>query len=230
MINNTLVFEKSVFDEEVSNYIFNTIKEKLSENGTLNIALSGGNTPLPILSKLAEFSLNWNKINFFIVDERCVPITHSESNTGNIKQVFFNKIDANFYSPVKEDMSLVDSAMYYEKLLKELLPKSIDHIPIFDLILLGMGEDGHTASLFPGTDGLNETRKLVLINKIPKLNTDRITFSYPLILNANEIFIIVAGEKKIKIIKEISDNNTEASYPIKKIIDKHKNVKWLIHK
>lgn len=230
MINNTLVFEKSVFDEEVSTHIFNTIKEKLSENDTLNIALSGGNTPLPILSKLAEFSLNWNKINFFIVDERCVPLAHAESNIGNIKQVFLNKIDTNFYSPVKENMSFVNCAMYYEKLLKELLPKSIDEMPIFDLILLGMGEDGHTASLFPGTDGLNETKRLVLINKIPKLNTDRITFSYPLILNANEIFIIVKGENKIKVIKEISDKNTQANFPIKKIIDEHKNVKWLIHK
>lgn len=219
---------KEDFNEYASDFLFNRIQEIL--NSTLcniNIALSGGNTPLPILSRLKNRKIKWERINFFMVDERCVSIKSELSNFGNISKVFFDKIPSKKISMVKEGLSFEESLIEYKKAILENLAIKQNGLPKFDLIVLGMGDDGHTASLFPETEALLEENEIVVINQVPQLNTERMTLTYPIILNSNEIVVIVKGVSKEKIIEELYSINSY-NYPISRIVNEHSNLKWLI--
>ena len=122
-----------------------------------------------------------------MVDERNVSISSSSSNYGNIEKVFFRDVNSPSHSMIKDNYSIEECAINYEKLLCSKIPLGENSLPIFDLILLGIGDDGHTASLFPDTKGLNESKKVVIKNSVPQLNTERITLTYPVILNASKI-------------------------------------------
>lgn len=225
---NTLFFEKESFSFDCADFIYESIEKKLQKTEKVNIALSGGSTPLPILASLAKMPLNWEQLNFYLVDERCVPISSKESNYGSIKEVFFDKILSASYNPIRPELDFEKSASDYQQLIINSLPNSNHGIPAFDLILLGMGEDGHTASLFPYSKGLFENRKIVFVNNIPQLNTNRITFSFPLILNAKEIIVIITGQIKINILKEINKNKESNNFPIATIINKHAHIDLLL--
>ncbi|WP_159950335.1 6-phosphogluconolactonase [Polaribacter septentrionalilitoris] len=226
---NLHYFNAETFVESTIKLIVEKFQLIISSKQKVNIALSGGTTPIPILKELAKYDLNWSQFNFFLVDERCVPINERESNFGNINKVFFSKIKANSFSVVKENKTYEECSIAYENLIKEKVEITKNGFPIFDLIFLGMGTDGHTASLFPETKGLNEKNKIVFLNKVPQLNTSRITFSYPLLFNAKEIIVLVSGEGKDEIIKEIYSNSSN-KYPISVIAYQHKNLKWYISK
>lgn len=224
---NIHYFSSEVFVENVSNKILELFQALALKKDIVTIALSGGSTPIPIFKKLAAYDINWEKFQFFLVDERCVPIDSDESNFGNLHKAFFSKISAKSFSMVKENTSFLDCAKDYEKLLLQIVEISDNEIPTFDVIFLGMGNDGHTASLFPETEGLKEHNKLVFLNKVPQLNTYRITFSYPLLFNAKEIIVLASGVKKCEIIEEIYATSTN-NYPISKIAYEHKNLNWYI--
>ncbi|WP_296635754.1 6-phosphogluconolactonase [Polaribacter sp.] len=206
------------FDVFSSKFLYNTLKKLSDRKEVVSVALSGGSTPLPILSILKEYKLNWDKFNFFMVDERNVPVSSSSSNYGNIQKVFFKDLDSHSYSMVKDNYSIDECAINYEKLLYSKIPLRKNGYPVFDLILLGIGDDGHTASLFPLTEGLNESKKWVIKNRIPQLNTERITLTYPLILNASKIIILSKGGSKEKILKEIKMGKGD-HYPITPIFN-----------
>jgi len=216
------------FNVFASEFLYTKIIQLLENNvSAINIALSGGNTPLPILDKLKDKEIDWERINFFMVDERCVSINSPLSNFGNIKKIFFDKIASNRFSMIKENLSVQNSlTQYKQSIIKNVVIKE-NGFPVFDLILLGMGDDGHTASLFPNTKALLEENEFVVINKVPQLNTKRITLTYPLILNSNEIVVIVKGENKEKIINELYSENS-CNYPIARIVKEHSNLKWVI--
>ncbi len=153
-----------------------------------------------------------------MVDERNVPTSNSSSNFGNIEKVFLRDVNSSNYSMINENYSIEDCAINYEKLLCSKIPLGENNLPIFDLILLGIGDDGHTASLFPGTKGLNESKKAVIKNSVPQLSTERITLTYPVLLNASKIIILAKGVIKSQILKEIKIGNGD-HYPITKIIN-----------
>ena len=173
---------------------------------------------LPILSILKEYKLNWEYFNFFMVDERNVSISSSSSNYGNIEKVFFRDVNSSSHSMINDNYSIEECAINYEKLLCSKIPLGENSLPIFDLILLGIGDDGHTASLFPDTKGLNESKKVVIKNSVPQLNTERITLTYPVILNASKIIILAKGAAKDEILKEIKMGKGD-HYPIARIIN-----------
>ncbi|PQJ81094.1 6-phosphogluconolactonase [Polaribacter glomeratus] len=221
-------FKAENFTEKVSSIIEKRISDELKlTNRKLNVALSGGTTPIPILEELKKASLDWERINFFLVDERCVPISDGQSNFGNIHKVFFSHINASCYAMVNEVTDVKEAASQYEQLIKTKLILSDTGVPKFDLILLGMGGDGHIASLFPQTIGLLEDDKLVFSNYVPQLNSERITFSYKLILNANHIFVIAKGEEKEVIMQEVYSKKV-TEYPISRIAKEYPNLIWLI--
>lgn len=175
----------------------------IAERGWFILALSGGSTPKAIYQELAarhQQSLNWRKVRIFFSDERCVPPTSNESN---YKMAMENGIASlgipeNQIYRMKGEMDPPGAAREYQDWV-------VKHVPDqkFDLILLGMGEDGHTASLFPDTSALQNTEDLVVSNFVPKLNVHRLTFTYRLINQAIRICIPILGESKAPMVKEI---------------------------
>jgi len=199
---NQMKFQKNNFEDFVndsSELLFKTIRTLSTKNKHLNIALSGGKTPLPIYRRLSDYNLNWKNISFFLVDERCVANTHQESNFFNIKTHFFDFINSSYHKIVQENISFEKSANNYQKLITKKLT-TVNNIPQFDLVVLGMGLDGHIASLFPDTKALNEKKALIVLNYIPQLNTQRITMTYPLLMNSKKIVMIIKGKGKKKVL------------------------------
>ena len=210
---NIITFNPDEFAIESSKILKDLINSLLNEKSTISIALSGGNSPLPIYKILSTYNLDWKRIQFYLVDERCTSTNSEQSNYRNIRKCFFNAISSDSYSMVKEELSYKEAALKYEELIKSNLAQ-VNNLPQFDLIILGMGLDGHTASLFSHTKALSNNQDLVVLNHIPQLKADRITMTYPLILNAKKIVLIANGKAK----KKVLDNLFENEHPISKII------------
>ena len=210
---NITTFNPEEFVVESSKILNKLILDLLKKRDRINIALSGGSSPLPIYNTLGKYNLDWNRIEFFLVDERCVSIDSKHCNYKNIKDFFFSKIPSQTYPITNEKISFHEAAVQYQDLIKSKL-KTVNGLPQFDLIILGMGLDGHTASLFPNTRAIDNLQDLVVLNYVPQLETYRITMTYPLILNAKKTVLIANGEAK----KKVLDNIFENKHPISKII------------
>jgi 6-phosphogluconolactonase len=206
------------FDSFSAEFLYSILKTLSKNKKNISIALSGGSTPLPILGILKDYKLNWKCFNFFMVDERNVSISSSSCNFGNIEKVFLKDVNSSSYSMINDNYSIEECVINYEKLLYSKIPLGENSFPIFDLILLGIGDDGHTASLFPYTKGLDVSRKVVIKNNVPQLNTERITLTYPVILNASKIIILAKGAAKVEILKKIKKGKGD-HYPIARIIN-----------
>ncbi len=181
----------------------------IEHRGQFSIALSGGNTPKPLYEILAGAkaeSLDWTNVHFFWGDERCVPPDHPDSNFNQAKQVLLTprSIKGENIHRIKAELKPKEAARLYQE---EILSSFKEIIPRFDLILLGMGSDGHTASLFPGTDlvkGIPTVQnRLVAANWVPKLDAFRITFTHHLINAAHNVFFLVGGKDKAKVLKSV---------------------------
>ncbi|MGB5497742.1 MAG: 6-phosphogluconolactonase [Maribacter sp.] len=221
------ISKKQDYSVVAADYIEQTIATLTISREKVFIALSGGSTPLPILEELSKRAIAWDQLFFFMVDERIVPLDDSSSNFGAISKVFFNRITSNSFSMVQKGMSTHEAIKAYESTMRDLMELNAEGFPVFDLILLGMGDDGHTASLFPGTSALKENSKWVVENKVPQLNTSRITLTYPTIISAKEIMVLVKGQTKKQIYRQlISDTDTD--YPMQRIVSDRKDVKWIL--
>ena len=182
----------------------------------VTIALSGGSTPKKLYEALAAAPLFdrvvWKNIEFFYGDERSVPPDHPDSNYGLATKTLLSKVPSPNHRMAAEN----GDADAYEKLVLERVKKRRGAVPAFDLILLGMGDDGHTASLFPGTKALEETKRLVVMNEVPQKKTQRMTFSYPLINAADRVWVLIAGKDKTEKVKECTAARAkgERPYPI----------------
>ena len=227
----TRLKEYRVIEKEFNSFSANFLREKLEvlskEKKKVTIALSGGTTPLPILEIMKDYNLNWENFVFFMVDERNVSIHDFSSNYGNIKKTFFDNVNSESHSMMHENYSVDDCVIEYEKLLWDEVPSRKNDFPSIDLMLLGMGDDGHTASLFPNTEGLKENAKCVVKNWVPQLNTFRVTLTYPVLTNANEVILLIKGENKKKIYNELS-LEVGSNYPIYKVINSGVNVTCII--
>ncbi|MDB9980174.1 6-phosphogluconolactonase [Ulvibacter sp.] len=221
------IIKQKEFDLFSAEFLYNVLKKLSKNKKNISIALSGGSTPLPILGLLKDYKLNWEYFNFFMVDERNVPTSNPSSNFGNIEKVFFKNINSKSYSMKSENYSIEDCANNYENLICSKILLGKNGMPVFDLILLGVGDDGHTASLFPDTKGLNESEKGVIKNNVSQLNTERITLTYPVILNASKIIILAKGPAKNKILKEIKTGKGN-HYPITRIINSNVNTTCIL--
>ncbi|MEH6536892.1 MAG: 6-phosphogluconolactonase [Psychroserpens sp.] len=208
-----LTRNKAEFVSKSTRHIEQLIQELLIDKPIINIALSGGSTPMPIYEKLRDCEIEWSRINFFLVDERCVPNTSDQSNYNNISEVLFKHISSKSYPMVCDANNYGKSANLYEDTIIKHV-ELLNNKPQFDLIILGMGLDGHTASLFPNTKALNNDQDLVVLNNVPQLDTDRITMTYPLIINSNKIVLLIQGNEKQQVLKESVSKN----FPISRII------------
>lgn len=219
--------DKSEYNKFAVNLLKGKFEELHEKEGKINVALSGGTTPLPILDILRKADLEWQRFNFFMVDERCVPLTDPASNYTNINHCFFSHIQAAHYSMIKEGLSIEESIKAYKEELISEVDLSDTRIPKFDLILLGMGEDGHTASLFPKSKALKEEIEIVTKNYVPQLDSDRITMTYPVLKNANEIIVLAKGSKKMAILDELY-NTRAIQYPMYELIVSNVKMSWIV--
>ncbi len=190
-----------------------------------NIALSGGSTPKCLYQHLAQSPLtetiNWSGVKLFFGDERAVPPDNKQSNYLMVKESLFDRIpipSENIYRIQAELSDHQKSAELYQQTIIETLPKNEEDVPVFDLILLGIGSDGHIASLFPNTPVLSEMKSFVRPVYIPRLDTWRLSITYPVINNAKNIFILAAGANKADIIADVlGGTNKDVIYPVQRI-------------
>jgi 6-phosphogluconolactonase len=171
-------------------------EKAISYSGSFSIVLAGGETPLPLYRKLLDLPFPWDKTDFFWSDERCVDKLDDRSNYGNAMKAFLKQVPVareNIHR-VKTELPPEEAALRYAEELREFKSRS-GREKLFDLVLLGMGEDGHTASLFPGSEALKETEKLVVAVK-QEAAVPRITLTYPAIADSETVLFMIKGKKK----------------------------------
>ena len=205
------------------------------QSSKIHIALSGGNTPKTIYQmmarSLAEERLPWSIIHFYWGDERCVAGHHPDSNYGMVYNTLLKYIPIppeNIHRISGENDPLKETKRYADLLLKNIDTK-IDHIPQFTWILLGLGEDGHTASLFPDQQIIKEKNSICACTKNPVKGYQRITFTYPLINQASRITFLVSGDSKSAILARIiGERRPRHNYPASKIDPLYGKLQWYI--
>lgn len=192
---------------EAAKFIADTLSTTIRERGRVTIALSGGSTPKPVFAALVNeyrLTVDWSKVLFFWSDERYVPGESADSNQPMAYESLLTPlgIDPAQIYPVPTDSDSPDkAARIYADTIRVVLGED----PAFDLVLLGMGDDGHTASLFPNTAALNaDDRALVVANHVPQVkNTERITFTFGLINAARVVLFLVSGAGKAEIVEKV---------------------------
>ena len=202
---NREVIRTRNFASDAANFIVDHAHKAVAERNEFRIALSGGNTPRPIYERLAIIGrdLPWESIRITFGDERCVPPDDSQSNFRMAREALFIPAAV----PEKSIMRMhgeIDpeiSAQQYENQLDLLAAQRGEEIYQHDLILLGLGDDGHTASLFPGTAGLEERERRVIANFVPKFSSWRLTFTFPLINHAREVCFLANATKSAELIE-----------------------------
>lgn len=187
-------------------------EESIQKRGRFTVALSGGSTPKALYKLLASepyrSQVDWTHVLFFFGDERNVTADSEESNYRMANEYLFEplSISNNKVFCWRTELGVPEAAANeYAKTLRSQFGAT--DIPVFDLILLGMGQDGHTASLFPHTSALDDTEHLAVSNTVPKLETTRLTFTYPVINAAHNIAFLIAGADKAKVLAEVLEGN-----------------------
>lgn len=215
----------------------NQVESTLKSSDRFTVALSGGSTPKGLFSLLASSyreRLPWGRIFFFWGDERHVPPDSSESNYRMANEALLSKVPippANIFRVPAENSDANRAAAEYEETLRNFFHPASGVFPQFDLILLGMGPDGHCASLFPGTAALQEKSKLVVANWVDKFKTFRITFTAPLINQARVVEFLVAGaDKSASLYEVLEGSGSTDQFPSKMIHPVNGQLIWLVDK
>ncbi len=177
--------------------VLDRLTQAIQSRGMATIALSGGSTPKPLYQLLSQANFPWEKLHIFWGDERYVPADHPDSNEKMAREAWLNHIAIpaeNIHAVPTHLANPADAATEYEETLKRVFKTSGETIPALDVILLGMGDDAHTASLFPQTAALNVCDRLVTTGE--KSGQPRITFTIPLINQAHCVLFLLAGTSK----------------------------------
>jgi 6-phosphogluconolactonase len=201
-------------------FICSQAQDSIARSGSFSLVLSGGSTPANAYQQLVTISqqqkLDWSSVQVYWGDERCVPPDHDLSNYRMAQQVLLNHIEipeGNLHRMACEADPEI-GADRYEELLREQFTDQV--FPRFDLILLGLGKDGHTASLFPNADILDEEQRWVAPVYVPHLDSWRVSLTLPAINAARHVAFLVSGKGKANILKEIIENPT-SNYPVNRI-------------
>jgi 6-phosphogluconolactonase len=215
--------------------LLSALRELSLHRESIFVALSGGSTPrllFNILAHLGNESPDWGKVHFFWVDERCVPFSSDESNFGVADRLLFSTTGippANLHPIHGYNDPVIESALYAKE-IKKYVPY-VHGYPVFDIILLGMGDDGHTASLFPGMDILPEPLSVCAVSSHPQTGQKRITLTDKAINNAQEIIFLVTGNTKSHPLKLIFEQSPEAIFlPAARISPVSGRLSWYLDK
>jgi 6-phosphogluconolactonase len=212
-------------------------RQSIKDHGRFTVALSGGSTPKALHAILVEHSaknpklIDWSRVQIFFGDERHVPPDHPDSNFRMANETLLSKVPIpkeNIHRIRCENSDAVQAAAQYDAELAQVFQLEANEFPRFDLILLGMGPDGHTASLFPKTAALKDLTKRVVANWVQKFNTWRVTFTRPTINNAASVMLMVAGEDKAAALAEVMNGGSPETYPVKYVKPTNGTVIWLV--
>jgi 6-phosphogluconolactonase len=209
--------------------------QAVAERGRFAIALSGGSTPKNLYNLLAtnaRSTLPWDHTYFFWSDERHVAPNNPDSNYRMANEAMLSKVPvppANIYRVPAENPDAAAVAEAYEVSIRKFFQLQPGQLPRFDLILLGLGPDGHTASLFPGTAGLQEKSRLVIANLVEKLRTHRLTFTLPVINAARCVAFLVSGTDKATVLRSVLEESVPGEqYPAKLVEPSDGNLIWFL--
>ena len=206
-MNELKIFaEPEAVAQAAAEYLFEKINHCIEKHGICHVVLPGGSTPARCLELLAEKPLQWQHIHWYPGDERCYPPGHDERNDTMIMDKLFARNDnvsheaSQTFHPVPAEQGASNGAKIYAEFLHETLQNSNGN---FDIVVLGMGEDGHTASLFPGNPALDDTHDAVAVFNAPKASDERVSISLQRLKNAATCMVITTGEGKYEALAKI---------------------------
>jgi 6-phosphogluconolactonase len=211
-------------------FILELARRAIADRNEFRIALSGGNTPAPIYKRVATEARDfpWTSVRFTFGDERCVPPDDPQSNFRMARENLFvpAAVPAQSIMRMRGEIDPQIAAQEYEDQLNALAAERGEPMYQHDLILLGLGDDGHTASLFPGTTALDETTRRVVANFVPKLNAWRLTFTFPLINDARHVLFLVGASKSPQLVERVLAG--ELQFPAARVNPIAGDVTWMI--
>ncbi|MCB2209484.1 6-phosphogluconolactonase [bacterium] len=232
MADIQVVSSNEAFINEAAKHFTAAAQDSIEGGGRFSVSLSGGGTPKPVYAALAEQPyrdlINWEKVDLFWGDERHVPPTDPDSNYRMVNEVLLDRVpipEENVYR-VPAEMEVRMAAFSYEETLRDYFKGDW---PLFDFVFLGMGADGHTASLFPHSAGLNEEQRWFIANYAPDRETWRLTLSKNAINAARRILVLVKGEGKAERLKDVLTGPTQPeSMPIQLVHPEAGEMRWLV--
>ena len=207
-------------------------RELIARHGRFVVALSGGSTPRGMYALLAGdyADFPWGRTFLFWGDERHVAPDHSDSNYRMVSETLLRKApipSENVFRVKAERPDAAAAAADYEATLRSFFKSGHGEFPKFDMILLGLGPDGHTASLFPDSEGLKEQSRLVIANWVDKFKTHRISFTFPLLNHASDVMFLVSGGDKAEVVSQILEGQHEPPYPAQ-LVQPQGRLLWLL--
>lgn len=224
------IIRTSNLTADAAAFLLRQARQGLAERGEFRIALSGGNTPRPIYARFGQLAreLPWERVRFTFGDERCVPPDDIESNYRMARESLFEAfaIPEKSILRMRGEIEPQRAAQEYEDALALLATQHGETIYRHDLLLLGMGPDGHTASLFPGTAALGEQVRRVVANFVPKLESWRLTMTLPLLNQARQVLFLVAGDKDPALLQRVLAGDAE--FPASRVNPPNGKLTWMI--
>jgi 6-phosphogluconolactonase len=233
--NQKIIVKKNaaMLAQKATTLFHETAKESIGRQGRFVVAISGGSTPRRMYRMLAEepcgSAIPWDKTYIFWVDERCVPENDPASNYGSAKKDFLNRVpvpEAQVY-PMPGELPPKQGAQNYQKALIDFFQLEDGRFPSFDQIFLGMGSDGHTASLFPGQAALDERKRLIVAVKGGNPNINRLTVTVPVLNRARQIVFLISGKEKASSLKTVFEDRKN-QLPAQRIRPLNGELIWLL--
>ncbi|MDZ7662670.1 6-phosphogluconolactonase [Thiohalophilus sp.] len=193
-------------------------RESIRARNSFHVALAGGSTPKPVYHLLQQEELEWDKVHLYWGDERDVPADHPESNYLMVKEALIDHvpIPVDNVHPIGVQADIEKSVEEYRQVLGN-VHRSPNGLPCFDLVMLGMGDDGHIASLFPESSALTVADTAVVSVYVEKLNSWRVTLTYPVLNAARNLMLLVTGEAKAPIVAQVLGGDGDENYPVQKL-------------
>ena len=224
------VLHTTSFPAEAARLILDAARQAIAERGVFRVALSGGHTPAAVYRQWTATAgdLPWERVQVTFGDERCVPPDDEQSNYLMARTSLLDAVPippGNVFR-IQGELPPEEAAAEYDARLAQLASRFQEPRYRHDLLLLGMGPDGHTASLFPGTEALTERTRSVIQNFVPKFDTYRITFTYPLINAARHVCFMVEGDEKKPVVERILAG--QGDYPAAHVSPTDGRLTWLL--
>jgi 6-phosphogluconolactonase len=228
---NLLLYETPEELAEASARDFATMtQEAMDERGRFAVALAGGSTPKATYEVLARDytnELDWSRVHVFFGDERTVPPDDEDSNYRMAYETLLSHVPVGSVHRMRGELPPDEAAAAYEEELRAFFGQ-VD-VPRFDLILCGLGEDGHTLSLFPETAALDVNDRWVVANPVLKLGTTRLTLTIPVLNASRAVTFLVAGESKAEALKEVLEGDADPrAYPAKLVRPESRDLTWMV--